>query len=67
MSIEADNLSLIDEAGETRDDIRLPEDEELASQIKAAVEAGEKEVFVTILSALKQDQVVAMQLKDHAD
>jgi len=67
MSIEADNLSLIDEAGETRDDIRLPEDEELASQIKTAVEAGDKEVFVTILSALKQDQVVAMQLKDHAD
>ena len=44
MSVEGDNLSLIDEAGETRDDIRLPEDADLASQIKAAVEAGDKEV-----------------------
>jgi len=67
MSLEGDALQLINEDGETREDIQLPADEELAKQIKDAVEAGEKEVFVTVLSALKQDQVTACNLKDHAD
>jgi translation initiation factor 5A len=67
MSLDGENLQLINEEGETREDIGLPADEELAKQIKEAVEAGEKEVFVTVLTALKQDQVVAFNLKDHAE
>jgi translation initiation factor 5A len=67
MSLEGDTLQLINEAGETREDISLPADEELAKNIKEAVEAGEKEVFVTVLTALKQDQVTAFNTKDHAE
>jgi translation initiation factor 5A len=68
MGIEEDRLSLIDEKGNTRDDISLPkEDEEMAKGIKDAFEAGEKEVFVTVLTALKQDMVTGFTLKEFED
>jgi len=63
MSLEGDTLSLIDDAGETRE-IDLPADEELAAKIKEAVAEGSKEVYVTVMSALKQDQITAFSLKD---
>jgi len=64
---ESNHLSLIDDAGETRDDIQLPPDEELATKIKEAVDAGEKEVFVEVLFALNQSQVMAYKTKDFED
>jgi len=67
MSIDGDNLVLIDEKGNTREDVGLPADEDLAGKIKNAMEAAEKEVFVTVLSALKQDQIVAVNLRDFED
>jgi translation initiation factor 5A len=67
MSLDGETLQLINEEGETREDIGLPADEDLTKQIKAAVESGEKEVFVSVLTALKQDQVVGFNLKDHAE
>lgn len=59
--------SLIDDAGNTRDDVKMPEDEEMAAKIKEAHEAGDKEVFVTVLSALKTNQIVAFSTKDYTD
>jgi len=65
MSIEADGaVSLINDAGETREDMRLPPDEELSSKIKNAFEAGDKDVIVQILTALKRDQIVDFTTKD---
>jgi len=63
MSIENDSLSLIDDDGNTRE-LDLPADEDLAGKIKEAVEDGGKEVYVTVMSALKQDQVTGFSLKD---
>lgn len=69
MAIDADTgaLSLIDEKGETRDDLNLPEDEEIAKGIKENFEAGEKEVFVSVLSALGTNQVMGFVLRPFED
>jgi translation initiation factor 5A len=68
MSCEEDgSLSLIDEKGNTRDDLSLPADEEIAKGIRDAQEKGEKEVFVSVLTALGQDQIMSFALRDFAD
>jgi hypothetical protein len=68
MGCEEDgSLSLIDEKGNTRDDLSLPEDEEISKGIREAFEKGEKEVFVSVLTALKQDQIMSFTLRDFAD
>jgi translation initiation factor 5A len=64
---EDGGMSLIDEKGNTRDDLSLPADEEVAKGIKDAVEAAEKEVFVSVLSALGIDQVMSFVLRDFED
>jgi translation initiation factor 5A len=63
MSIENDQLSLIDDDGGTTE-IDLPEDEDMASKIKDAVAQEGKETYVTVLTALNQSQVVAFNIKD---
>jgi len=60
---EDGSLSLIDEKGETRDDLSLPEEEELAKNIREHFEAGEKEVFVSVLSALGHSQIMSYALR----
>jgi len=68
MGINEDGtVSLIDDAGTTREDVKMPEDEDLTAKIKEAQEAGDKEVFVTVLSALKQNAIVAFTTKDFTD
>jgi translation initiation factor 5A len=66
MAFENDTLSLINDDGDTRDDVSMPPDEELAGKITAAIEDGSKEVIVTVMSALNQDQITGFSLKDHA-
>jgi translation initiation factor 5A len=60
-------LSLIDEKGETRDDLNLPADDELAKAIRDNFEKGEKEVFVSVLTALAQSQVMSYAVRDFED
>lgn len=68
MGIEEDgSLSLIDEKGGTRDDLSLPADDELAKQIRDTFEKGEKEVFVSVLTALNQSQIMAFAARDFED
>jgi translation elongation factor IF5A len=67
MSIDGTSVSLIDEKGNTSDDLTLPPDEELAQKIKDAHEADEKEVMVTVMSALGQSQITGFSLKDRED
>lgn len=64
---EDGSLSLIDEKGETRDDLSLPADDELAKQIRDNFDKGEKEVFVSVLTALGQDQIMSFALRDFED
>lgn len=66
MDINGDDITLINDKGDTHT-IGFPPEEELAKNIKDAVEAGEKEVFVSVLEALKQEQIVGMVLKDFED
>ena len=54
-------LSLMDSEGNTKDDLKLPKDEELATKIKDALD-GEKDVFVTVLSAIDIEQVIDMKV-----
>lgn len=67
ITIEGDALSLINDAGQTRDDVTLPPDIKLAEQIRSAVVKGDKDVYVTVLSALKKHQVMAMTVKDFTE
>jgi len=64
---EDGSMSLIDEKGNTRNDLSLPTDEEVAKGVRDAIEAGEKEVFVSVLSALGIDQVMSFVLRDFED
>jgi translation initiation factor 5A len=54
-------LNLMDEGGNTKDDLTLPTyPEELAAEIRAAVDAG-KNVMVTVLGAMDHEQVVSFK------
>lgn len=54
-------LNLLDENGDTKDDLVLPAyPEELAGQIRAAFDEG-KNLVVTVLSAMDQEQVVSFK------
>jgi len=64
---EDGSLSLIDEKGETRDDLSLPSDDDLAKQIRDNFEAGEKEVFVSVLTALGIDQIMSWVARPFED
>ena len=50
-------LTLMDDAGATREDVALPPDVELANQIKEGFEA-EKELIVTVVAAMGHEQVL---------
>jgi len=64
---EDGSVSLIDEKGNTREDLSLPAEEEIAKGIREGHEAGEKEVFVNVLSALGTDQIMGFALRDFED
>ena len=51
------HLSLMDEAGEMREDLALPVDAEVAEPIKAAFDEG-KEVTVVVMSAMGKECVM---------
>ena len=54
---EDGHLSLMDEANETREDLTLPNDEELAKAIRANFEDG-KEVTIVVMSAMGKECVM---------
>ncbi|XP_037097326.1 eukaryotic translation initiation factor 5A-2 [Syngnathus acus] len=57
LCINDDFLSLMDEAADTRDDLRLPEGD-LGKEIEKKMQNGE-EFFVTVLQALGEEQVMS--------
>lgn len=54
------HLSLMDDENNTRDDLKLPEDAELAGQIKEAYEAG-RSLVVTVVGAMGIEQVLSFK------
>ena len=62
LNIEDDTqLQLLDQAGEMKEDVNLPEDEHLrdvVTKIKEIFEEGKKECLVTVLATLGKEQVV---------
>ncbi|GJQ96563.1 eukaryotic translation initiation factor 5A [Tanacetum coccineum] len=53
-------VSLLTESGNTKDDLRLPTDEPLLSQIKDGLANG-KDLVVTIMSAMGEEQINSLK------
>ena len=53
-------MSLLDENGNTKGDLRLPTDENLLSQIKDGFGEG-KDLVVTVMSAMGEEQICALK------
>ena len=49
----------MDEKGDTRDDLRIPSDEELAKKMREEFEKGEGTVIITVLSAIGEEAIIA--------
>ena len=68
VNIDENTLELLDQNGEIKADINLPEDEHLkdvATRIKAIFEDGKKECLVTVLAAMGKE--VAIEVREGAD
>jgi len=51
-------LSLMEDSGDTKDDLNLPEDSELAEQIKSGFDEG-KQLLIEVLRACGKEQVMS--------
>lgn len=58
VDIDDDFLSLMEDSGEMKEDVRLPPQEELATSLQKDFEEG-KELVVTVLAALDKEQVIS--------
>lgn len=52
-------VSLLDEKGDLRDDLRMPTDEELANKITEEFKKAESNVVLTVLKAVGEECVIA--------
>jgi len=53
-------LSIMLESGETRDDLK-PDDEDMAKKIQEAWDKDEGDIFVTVLSAMGKEKIIAVK------
>ena len=53
-------VSLLTEDGVTKDDLNLPDDAELAGQIRAEFDSG-KNLIVSVLAAMGQEQIISFK------
>lgn len=58
IDIDEDFVSLMDDSGETRDDLKMPDDPELSSKIKKDFDDG-KELVVTVQKAMNEEQIMS--------
>jgi translation initiation factor 5A len=65
INIEDDGfVTLLNEQGETKEDLKLPEDEwlkDVAEKTKEIFEDGSKECIVTVISALGMEKIIAVR------
>ncbi|PPR98842.1 hypothetical protein GOBAR_AA21845 [Gossypium barbadense] len=54
------DVSLLTESGDTKDDLRLPTDENLLKQIKDGFAEG-KDLVVSVMSAMGEEQICALK------
>ncbi len=65
LNLDGSRVSLLTDAGETKDDLDLPKDsegslDEVAKSIQAAFDDG-KTIMVSVISAVGQEKIVAMK------
>jgi len=65
IGMEDDFLSLMDDSGDTRDDLKCPEGE-IGDEIRAAI-SEEKEILCTVLSAVGEECVIATKVNTAVD
>ena len=51
---------LLTKSGQTKDDLKLPTDEQLLAQIKAGFDEG-KDLVVTVMSAMGEEQICSLK------
>ena len=54
-------ISVMDDDGNNRDDLQLPDDETVAFQLKKSFERGD-ELYVTVIGAMGQESVVSFRV-----
>jgi len=65
LGIDDDFLSLMDDGGETRDDLKCP-DGDIGDEIRAAV-SSDREILCTVLSAVGEECVIATKTNTAVD
>ncbi|KAG7013116.1 Eukaryotic translation initiation factor 5A-4 [Cucurbita argyrosperma subsp. argyrosperma] len=60
ISMKTYQISLLTDSGNTKDDLRLPSDESLLSQIKDGFAEG-KDLIVTVMSSMGEEQICALK------
>jgi len=65
IGMDDDFLSLMDDNGDTREDLKCP-DGDIGEEIKSAI-SEEREILCTVLSALNEECVVATKINTAAD
>merc|ERR1712054_186535 len=60
LDIDEDFVSLMDDNGDTRDDLKMPEDADLASKIQKDFDDG-KELVVTVQKAMNEEQIMSFK------
>ena len=63
--VQDDFLSLMDDSGDTREDLKCP-DGEVGDEIRAAI-ADERDILCTVLSAIGEECVIATKINTAAD
>jgi len=64
IGLDDDFLSLMDDNGDTRDDLKCP-DNEIGEEIRAAT-SNEKDILCTVLSAVDEECVIATKVNTAA-
>ena len=57
-------VSLMQDSGEVKEDLKLPEDEwlkDIVTKIKSVFEDGKKECLVTVIAALGQEKIISVR------
>merc|ERR1712026_602728 len=67
LGMDDDFLSLMDDSGETRDDLKCPSDDsDVGKEVKNAI-ADETDILVTVLSACGEECVIATKVNTAVD
>jgi len=65
IGMEDEYLSLMDDSGDTRDDLKCPDDD-VGNEVRASV-ANETDILVTVLSACGEECVIATKVNTAVD